>query len=57
MVVDGKVTEQSYMWFLDLAHTAFSVNLLKWGESKKRKIHGEERLKNIDDAEIMTHYS
>lgn len=57
MVVDGKVTEQSYMRFLDLAHTAFSVNLLRWGEPKKRKIHREERLKNIDDAEIMTHCS
>lgn len=57
MVVDGKVTEQSYMRFLDLAHTALSVNLLRWGEPKKRKIHREERLKNIDDAEIMTHYS
>lgn len=48
MVVDGKVTEQSYMRFLDLAHIAFSVNLLRWRESKKRKIHGEERLKNIE---------
>lgn len=36
MVVDGKVTEQSYMRFLDLALTAFSTNLLRWGESKKK---------------------
>lgn len=57
MVVDVKVTEQSYMRFLDLALTAFSMNLLRWGESKKRKTDGHERLKNIDDVEIMTHYS
>lgn len=56
MVVDGKVTEQSYIRFLDLALTAFSMNLLRWRESKK-KLDGEERLKSVDDAEIMMHYS